>query len=169
MQIIVPENFKLKWGPQADRLYKSGYGEIENGYLKFETYEVLYLLEKGDIVLSRNGKIIESKEAISYILSLDPEVWLKYIVYSDLRRRGYIVKKGFNDKAVEFRVYEKGNKPGKKPAKYLIRAFAEGSELSIRALEELIEYAIRARKELVLAIVDAQGDVVYYSASKAEV
>ncbi len=163
------EELKVTSRQLAQRLYESGFGEWgPDGGLRLEPYEALYLASKGRVRLLQGGREVEFDRAAQYFLKRDPRVWLKYTIFSDLRNRGYIVKRGFTERVVEFRVYERGDKPGQRPAKYIVRVLQEGESLDVGRLLDMIHYARRLRKDLVLAIVDSQGDVVYYQASQVE-
>jgi len=56
----------------------------------------------------------------------DSEVLTKFLIYRDLRNRGYVVKDGFGFGS-DFRVYERGHF-GEKGAKFLIFGLNEGQQ-----------------------------------------
>lgn len=150
-------------------LYNLGYGVIINHKLKLETFEALYLVEKGRIVLVDNDRVLTFEESIDSLSRIDRKLWVKYTIYSDLRNKGYIVKSGFTHDDVEFRVYERDAKPGKEPAKYLIRVLIEGDPIPMHELMNMVKDARDSRKDLVIAIIDAQGDISYYEVSEVRV
>ena len=84
-----------------------------------------------------------------------PELWIKYIVYRDLRDRGYIVRE--SERNFDFDIYGKG------PLRRLISIVYEGGEASLRKLHQLLTIAEREKKELILAVVDRRTDIVYYT------
>lgn len=154
----------------VEKLVESGYGSrCGDNCLKLNPYEALYLFTKGKIVLKKEDKRLDFEDAVKLLSGKTKNLWLGFTVYSNLRDRGYIVKEGFTDADVEFRVYGRGDKPGLKPAKYIVRVVSEGRVLSVQEMLDLIQYARRLRKELILAIVDANGGVTYYSANQVEV
>ena len=61
---------------------------------------------------------------LKILLKRDASVFTKFIIYRDLRTRGYIAKEGFGF-GNDFRVYERGEY-FKKPAKYVIFGINEG-------------------------------------------
>ncbi|MEM3832690.1 MAG: tRNA-intron lyase [Thermoprotei archaeon] len=150
-------------------LYDSGYGVIVNHQLKLETFEALYLIEKGNIILIDNDRVLTPEESIDRLSKIDQKLWIKYTIYSDLRNRGYIVKSGFAHDDIEFRVYERDAKPGKEPAKYLVRVLVEGEPIFMKKLMDMVKNARDSRKDLVIAIIDAQGDIAYYEVSEVHV
>ena len=150
-------------------LYDLGYGIIIDHKLKLETFEALYLVEKGRIILVDDNHALTPEESIDRLSKIDQKLWIKYTVYNDLRNRGYIVKPGFTHEDIEFRVYERDAKPGKEPAKYLVRVLIEGEPILMKKLMEMVRSARDSRKDLVIAIIDAQGDIAYYEVSEVRV
>ncbi|MGB9728637.1 MAG: tRNA-intron lyase [Thermoprotei archaeon] len=150
-------------------LYDLGYGIIINHQLKLETFEALYLVEKGKIILIDDDHALTLEESIDRLSKIDQKLWIKYTIYSDLRNKGYIVKPGFTHEDVEFRVYERDAKPGKEPAKYLVRVLIEGEPILMKKLMDMVKNARDSRKDLVIAIIDAQGDIAYYEVSEVRV
>jgi len=150
--------------PRAvEALSKRGFGSREGGRLVLEPWEALYLVEKGRIEVSERGRKLGFQELLRRFEQLDKLAWAKYLIYRDLRERGYVVKSGFGPRLL-FRLYERGEY-GKKAAKYLIYGVLEGSPVKFSALEEALRMAQSSKKELVLAVVDRRGEVVYYSLS----
>lgn len=153
---------------EAQDLRGSGYGEVKQGDLVLNAVEALYLLDKNKIAITDElGKALSFRELVDYFSKKDENLWLRYLLYADLRRRGYVVKLGFKEKSVEFRVYQKGAEAGKEVSRYLVVGVAEGATLEISELFSLAERARRMRKELILAVVDRQGDIAYYDVSWA--
>jgi tRNA-intron endonuclease len=143
----------------------SYYGEYVAGRLRLTAIEAIHLLERGRVVVfDEGGRQLSFEELVKMAVSRDPEAWLKYLVYSDLRRRGYVVKEGFSDR-VEFRVYRKGAEVGSEGAKFLVYGVAEGEALDLDRLYCIVKSARALKKEPVLAIVDGHGEVCYYEVS----
>ncbi|MEM1537229.1 MAG: tRNA-intron lyase [Candidatus Nezhaarchaeales archaeon] len=160
----VENGFLVKNRNEAKALHESGYfGEYtKDAELWLTDVEGLYLLEKGKIkVEDSRGNAISFNEAVKTLTIKDPQLWIKYLVFSDLRGRGNIVKPGFR-KGVEYRVYKRGAEVGKEEAKCIVHGVTEGSSLDLQELLRLLREARNLRKELILAIVDRQGEVAYY-------
>ncbi|PCN49951.1 hypothetical protein B6U99_07010 [Candidatus Geothermarchaeota archaeon ex4572_27] len=81
---------------EARQLHSSGhYGEPVDGRLRLSPVEALHLLERGRVrVVDEGGRELSFEELARRLTRRDPKTWLKYLVYSDLRRRGYVVKGG---------------------------------------------------------------------------
>ncbi|UCD73094.1 MAG: tRNA-intron lyase, partial [Candidatus Bathyarchaeota archaeon] len=88
----------------------------------------------------------------------------KYLIYRDLKSRGYVVRGGFGW-GVDFRVYERG-KYGEVTARYLILSMREGKPISLEDLIRVLRQSQTLKKELVLAVMNRRGEIVYYSISE---
>jgi len=149
-------------GDDAVKLWNYGfYGEFRGGVLVVSAPEALYLVEQGRLRVFDGDVELDFRGLLNHFLKLDPDIWVKYLIFSDLRRRGYIVKPGFGSK-ISFRVYRRGATIGKEPAKYLVFGAVEGKPIELSSLSEMVREARSARKDLILAIVDRQGEVTYY-------
>ena len=95
----------------------------------------------------------------------DQTAWTKFLIYRDLRTRGYIPKEGFGF-GTDFRVYEKGEY-GSKPAKYVIFAMNEGTEINVQSLTSSVKQILRMGKLPIIAVVERRGEVIYYHLSKS--
>ena len=108
----------------ARELYnKSRFGTLVSGKVELNLIETLYLLEKKrlELLKGKNKKITE-EEFILKAKRLQKNFWVKYVVFRDLRTRGYIVKTALKFGA-DFRVYDRGIKPGEDHAKWLVFSF----------------------------------------------
>lgn len=149
-----------------ERLSTRGYGVSENENLTLSFYESLFLLSKG-IVEIRDEK---SKEKIDFetllqrYQSFEKNAWVKYLIYRDLRSRGYVAREGFG-LGIDFRVYERGEYR-KETATYLIFGIQEGQPTSVEELARALKYVQSLKKKLVLAVLNRRGEVVYYSLSQ---
>jgi tRNA-intron endonuclease len=153
---------------QANQLYQRGsYGKpLTGGKLHLAPVEALYLLEGGKLrVVEEGGRELKSKEISERFSLADPELMLKYAVYSDLRSRGYIVKTGLKFGA-HFRVYDRGEKPGEAHSRFLVHAIPEGVKLTPTELARAVRLAHSVRKRILWAIVDDEGDVTYYAVTR---
>jgi tRNA-intron endonuclease len=145
------------------------YGEVgDRGELVLDPVEAAYLLERGLLVVENEGRQLSFSEFSSLMMNKDPRFWLKYLVYSDLKRRGYIVKPGFSQDYVELRLYKRGAEVGKEGAKYLVFGVAEGTPMDLRTIIEKAREARNLRKELIIAVIDSQGEVCYYTITLSE-
>ena len=154
-------------GPDADRVHQQGvFGELENGTLKLSDVEMLMLIEHEKIcMVDESGKPLTFDDLLSRFSCEDTELWLRFLLYSDLRKRGYTVKPGYGPK-LEYRVYERGAQVGKEPAKYLVYGLIEGKPIGIAEIASVSNSAKLSKKDLILAVIDRQGEITYYDTSE---
>lgn len=158
-------------GEAAKALYDSGYyGSVEaEGELVLEPEETLLLARRGRIrVIDPKGVAIDFPELLQQLSKKRSGLWTRYLVYSDLRSRGYVVRTGYG-KGVLFRVYPRGAKVNEATAKYFVCAISEGTPLKIAELDAFSKQAQQNRKRLMLAVLDRQGETTYYLVSPADI
>ncbi|MGD0176109.1 MAG: tRNA-intron lyase [Candidatus Bathyarchaeia archaeon] len=153
----------LPYKSELMELRDRGFGELRKGKLLLSLYESFYLVEKQKIrVFAKKGnRELELRDLVRTFSVGRPEIWIKYLVYRDLRDRGYIVRE--STKAFDFDIYGKG------PLRRLISIIYEGGEASLRKLRELLQYSDKEKKELILAVVDRRTDIVYYTLNSLKV
>ncbi|MBN1455087.1 MAG: tRNA-intron lyase [Methanomicrobia archaeon] len=122
--------------------------------------EAAYLVETGKLEITNEtkGAALTLEELFLYALEFQPNFGARYLVFKDLRERGYVVQPGERD----FLLYPRGTKPGAKPARYFIRIFSERECLAVMAILQLLQLAQNMRKEPIIAVVDDESDVTYY-------
>ena len=148
-----------------DQLRSKGFGESEDSQYTLSYCEALYLAFTNRLVIKNKEDIyIGFEQLVKKMLKHDPSVLTRFLVYRDLRSRGYVVKDGFGF-GIDFRVYERGEYQ-KKPSKYLVYALNEGINLKIEDLYDLIDQTAKMGKNSVLAVIERRGEVIYYKASK---
>ena len=152
----------------VDKISQQGfYGtRTDDGLLLLEPVEMLHLLERKRLSAKlQNGSSISAKDIVSSLIHSDPDLWVRYLVFRDLRSRGYAVRQGFGG-GIGFRVYARGDLPGQEPAKELIYVLREGVPISLHDLDSVTESAAAARKRLLFALVDQNGEVNYYKVAQ---
>lgn len=163
--LLTEKGVKISSKQSIDELKTKGYGISENSELILCLYEALYLLEKGLLeVKDKGGKLVTFNELLQISEKADESSWAKYLVYRDLRGRGYVVRGGFGLR-VDFRVYERGEY-GKDTARYLILSLQEGKPVKLDNLAQTLKQSQNLKKELVLAVMSRRGEIVYYSVSQ---
>lgn len=140
---------------------KSQFGEEFERKIQYTLTEALYLVEKGKLDVIQGKKILSSKELNKKLQSIDKRIHLKYCVFKNLRDKGYIVKTALKFGA-DFRVYEKGKKPGNAHAKWVVFVDHEAEKLNWNEFAAKNRVAHSTKKKLLLAIVDEENDVSYY-------
>ena len=149
---------------EAKSLYdQSRFGEVDRDKVYYSLVEGLYLLEKGrmDVYDGRNKKL-KFDEYVRKARRVEPEFWIRYCVFKDMRNRGYIVKTALKFGA-DFRVYDRGVKPGEDHAKWILYPVHEGNVFSWYEFSAKNRVAHSTRKNLLIGIVDEENDVTYYN------
>lgn len=164
---IFKEN-KISVSPPEDveGLSLRGYGVPEGEGLTLTFYEALYLLGNGDLEVedgTKNEKM-GFQDILKHFQNVDENAWVRYLIYRDLRKRGYVVREGFG-LGIDFRVYERG-KYGEETAKYLIFGIQEGQPVSMEELARALRHVQSLKKKVVLAVLNRRGEIVYYSLSQ---
>ena len=136
-------------------------GEKVEGKIQYSFAEGLYLLNRGKLELTRSRKKLNSENLMQLASEREPNFFAKYRVFSDLRERGYTVKTALKFGA-DFRVYERGVKPGEDHAKWIVFPVSESSAMTWHDFSAKNRVAHSTKKNLLIAIVDDEGDVTYY-------
>jgi len=174
------ENRVIIWNPEAIVLYdESGYGkplpEENPNRLELELVEVAYLLEKQKlkVFIKTNGK--KKKVSFQDLMEIGSknvnQFHPQFIVYRDLRERGYLVKTGFKF-GTHFRLYERGVKLKRGPkaphehTHAIVHAVSEESAFSLPELSRAVRLAHNIRATMWWAVVDKEGDVTYYQLAR---
>ncbi len=141
---------------------QSRFGELVKGKFQYSLVEGLYLLEKSKVkVVDGRGKKLSKEDYIKRARKVEPNFWIRYSVFSDMRSRGYIVKTALKFGA-DFRVYDRGIKPGEDHAKWILYPVSEGGVMTWYEFSAKNRVAHSTRKRLLLGVVDDEGDVTYY-------
>ncbi|MBS3140260.1 tRNA-intron lyase [Candidatus Woesearchaeota archaeon] len=142
---------------------QSRFGAIaESGKVELSLLEGLYLLEKGRLELKHeSGRMVTSESYLKKARKIEPNFWIRYVVFRDIRNRGYIIKTALKFGA-DFRVYDRGIKPGEDHAKWIVFPVHEASTLTWHEFSAKNRVAHSTKKRLLMAIVDDEGDVTYY-------
>jgi tRNA-intron endonuclease len=148
-----------------DELSSRGYGVAKGKELLLTFCEALYLLDKQILeVKTEKGPKVTFQTLVQIYGRTNENAWAGYLIYRDLRSRGYVVREGFGSK-VDFRLYDRGDY-SKDAAKYLILSVQEGKPMSIPDLTNSLTESLSLKKELILAVVNRRGEIVYYSVSE---
>src|SRR3990167_4887831 len=143
---------------EAKQLYdKSRFGELKDNKIQYSLVEALYLIEKKKLAVKEDGKTIKQDAFIKKAIKLEKDFWTKYVVFRDMRNRGYIVKTALKFGA-DYRVYDRGVKPGDDHAKWIMYPVSESSMLTWYEFSAKNRVAHSTRKKLLIAIVDEEGD-----------
>jgi tRNA-intron endonuclease len=148
----------------AEWLDSKGYGfRFREDFLVLRPFEALYLMNQNKLVLYYKSKQLMFNQYLKILEKTDSKIWLRYLIYKDLRDKGYVVKDGYGFD-IDFKVYEAGDY-GLKPAKYLVYGVAEGTPMPVTKLYNILKHSYSLRKTLIVATVDRRSEIVYYMLS----
>lgn len=141
---------------EAQFLKSKGFGrEISREVLELSVFEVLYLLEK--------EKVEVKDYTFERILGLKNTNLVSYLVYKDLKSKGYRVESGLKFGSI-FRVYQKGHLTDDHSL-WLVHPTHESEKLSIQSFSAKNRVAHTTRKKLLFAIVDDSEGITYLEVS----
>lgn len=162
--LTVEKGIKITEKNSIDALSQRGYGTTENNIFTLTFYEALYLVDKQMLeVKNKKGEIEDFQSLLSSYDGVDENAWVHYLVYRDLRSRGYVVREGFGAE-IDFRIYDRGTY-GKDTAQYIVISTQEGKPAPMKDLANALSQSQSLKKELVVAVMNRRGEIVYYSVS----
>jgi tRNA-intron endonuclease, archaea type len=162
--LLTEKCIKVAERSSIDALSQRGYGVTEKNSLTLAFYEALFLFDKQILtVKDEKGDHVDFQCLLQVYEAADKNAWMHYLVYRDLRSRGYVVREGFGA-AIDFRIYERGAY-GKDAAASLVLSTQEGQPLPMEDLANALSQTQSLKKDLVLAVMNRRGEIVYYSVS----
>jgi tRNA-intron endonuclease len=143
-------------------LRTKGFGEKEDAEYILKPYEALYLFHTRRLKID-NKPSIDFNSFFEILLKYNRNIMSEFLVYRDLRSRGYVAKEGFGF-GNDFRVYERGEYE-KKPAKYVVFSIKEGTNTTAKEFASTVGQIQKMGKEAVVAVIERRGEVIYYKAA----
>ncbi len=112
--------------------------------------EAYYLLEKEEITIYdvKQNKFLTSDEFYAIAIKIHHKFEEKYIIYKDLRERGYIPRPGLKFGA-DYVVYKKG--PGLEHSLFMVHVLPHDSEITAIDMVRAGRLATSVRKKFVIA------------------
>jgi len=156
-RVLIPEGH--------GELVQRGFGEKKSEGLVLSLYEAAYLLERGKITVYKGDKELTLEDFFKEAEKEEPEFYIRYAVFRDIRDRGYVIKTGFKF-GTHFRVYPRGKKPGEAHTEFTVQVMPEEKRLEITDISRMVRLARAIRTKLVLAVVDSENEIVYYEVKR---
>ncbi|MFH0830166.1 MAG: tRNA-intron lyase [Candidatus Aenigmatarchaeota archaeon] len=159
---IIKENRVTMSGPAGRELYDTvWYGELEGENVVLDMIEAVLLSERARLEVTDGSRKFSFNELYHLAAKSDSKFAARYAIYRDLRERGLPVRLGF--KGSDFRVYDRGAKPGSAAvAKWIVFASAEDWPAALEQLGKAIRLAANIRALALWAVADNDLDVTYY-------
>jgi len=171
MQKIIGEfvnnNIIVKKPKDVGRLFnKSRFGKTDNNnYLLLNLIEGFFLFEEEKLKIFENNVELNFEKVLKKSLMKITNFEIKYMVFRDLRKRGYALRVPLNDKNFDFEILKNKNDLNYDKKKYFIMIFSEQDILDIKKLLFYIEQVNKKNGVLWISIVDEEGDITYYEIS----
>jgi tRNA-intron endonuclease, archaea type len=148
---------------EAHDLFESQrFGEKDGEKIAYMLTEAFYLFQEKKLeILDYKNKIMNEKELLKKMEKIDKKFMTKYVVYRNLRKKGYIVKTALKFGA-EFRVYEQGKKVGADHSKWICFPVSETKTMTWQDFASKNRIAHSTKKRLLIAVVDEENDVSYF-------
>src|SRR3989338_7556848 len=108
---------------------RSRFGEKKEDCIVYAPIEALFLLSERKITIFSKSNPLSFDSLLSKIKKQDKKIATKLSVFTDLRKKGYIVKTALKFGA-EFLIYEKSVKPGEDHARWILYTAREHESLS---------------------------------------
>lgn len=136
--------------------------KLSDGRINLSLLETLFLMEKKKLrVKDGRGAIVDVDSFVRRAIRKDKNFRIRYGVFKDLRKRGYIVKTALKFGA-DFRVYDRGIKPGEDHAKWVVYPVHESSVTTWYEFAAKNRVAHSTKKRLLIGVVDDEEDVSYW-------
>src|SRR3989442_9667307 len=129
------------------------------GGLGLNLVEAVYLVEGGRLDIRRHGRTVSARELFRAASASIDAFEIRYLVYRDLRSRGYVVEA--RGGPVDFQVYPRGGAPKKTPGKYWVRALSERAVFDLAELLGRAEEPARERETFLLGLGGEERDLTY--------
>ena len=149
------ENGQVMVGLDGMALYEqSGFGRPLKEGVRLSPVEALYLVYRGRIEIPS----FEFDSLMVYFSS-NPHVTRSFMVYRDLRERGYVVQTGPHD----FRVFRREEKNQEKENPCIwFGSYSERDLIDFAVVRHEVQATSNMRKLHVLAVVDDEFELTYY-------
>jgi tRNA-intron endonuclease, archaea type len=147
---------------EAGTVYGRGFfGTVGSEGLQLDRVESLYLVEMGRLTVeAEHGRTVDWSGLFRRALRAEPGFGIRYLVYRDLRQRGYVVRAG--PAPVAYSVLPRGGILHKTPARFWVETVSEREPFQLSRIQSLAEKAQATKKQLLVGVVDEESDLTYY-------
>jgi tRNA-intron endonuclease len=141
-------------GPDGVALHEQGgFGRVERGGLRLAPEEALYLVHRQKLEVEGHPF-----DRLLSVFADRPGLFRSYLVYRDIRERGYAVQPGLG----HYRLFRRGERPGTGRSRLLVRVLSERDLVDFEVIRTEVETSDHMRKDHMLAVVDDEGELTYY-------
>ncbi len=130
-----------------------------NAPLILDIIEAVYLAEKGILRVKKDGELLNLEDLQEYAETNYERFRERYLVYKDLRERGFIVTPGIKFGS-DFAVYRLG--PGLEHAPFIVQVKSMDDKVSALDIIRSGRLATTVRKHFTIAVPDLRANRVEY-------
>lgn len=144
---------------EASQIYNRGnYGyPMSGGGLELDLIEAAFLVETSRLEVTGPGGPKTLEDIFRQASEATPDFDTRYLVYRDLRQRGFVVKIGAG--SFDLLVYPRGEQVSGSKPKYGVIVV---SERAVAVIDSLFPPKTKSDKETIYAVADEEGDITYY-------
>lgn len=150
---------------EGSQLYNKGnYGYPRSGGgVDLDLIEATHLVETRRLQVTLDGEPMSFEAIFRYSAAMHEGFDIKYMVYRDLRQRGFVVKTESGD--YDLSVFPRGKTMSNSRPAYYVRAVSERNAFEISRFISQASDAKDRKKQLLYGVVDEEGDLTYYMMS----
>lgn len=163
--ILVGDRVEVREQSEGSRLYTRGnFGYPRSGGgVDLDLIEAVYLLEGRRLEVLSDGKVMLFEELFRHAATELEGFDIKYLVYRDLRNRGFVVK--FESGDYDISVFPRGKTMSNSRPEFMVRAVSERTAVDISKVVREANDVSERKKKLLYGVVDEEGDLTYYTLS----
>ncbi|MBN1165635.1 MAG: tRNA-intron lyase [Methanospirillaceae archaeon] len=132
---------------------QSGYGRPVGDGLRLRPAEALYLVYRNKIEIPDH-----TFDSLLSLFCQDSGFIRQFLVYWDIRERGYAIQTGPQD----FRIFKRGHRPGRGESLYMLRVLSERELIDFSQIHSDLCATAHMRKQHLLGVVDDENEITYY-------
>lgn len=117
-----------------------------------------YYFKHKNIIIYIKGKVSDIQDIFDIMIQNKLYLWNLFVVYVDLRNKGYKVSIGNFDNSLY--IYSRYNKEN---IKQVVFVLDENQEIDFEKVNQFISVAKQYNAECLIALVDKYGDITYYN------
>lgn len=162
--ILMGDRVEVREQSEGSRLYTRGnFGYPRSGGgVDLDLVEAVYLAESRRLsVVTPEGEQVRFEDLLVHSARELEGFDIKYLVYRDLRNRGFVVK--FESGDYDISVFPRGKTMSNSRPEFMVRAVSERTAVDLNALVRQVSDVSERRKRLLYGVVDEEGDLTYYS------
>lgn len=145
-------------------LDKSRFGEKDGDLVLYMPVEALFLIKSKKMVLEKKDKNLSYDQSLIELKKLDSKLELKFPVFSNMRKKGFMLKTGLKFGG-DFRVYDRGTNPNSAHARWILVCQKDSAKIDWTEFSSKNRVAHSTNKKVLLALVDQENNPNYYEVS----